>query len=89
MLPALSVTPALYESVREHAARFLVAPGHEQPHVERVAESLDGAHVIEKAGGSKPDLERLDPLTRVAAYPIRQRIRWETRNAATTEGSHL
>jgi hypothetical protein len=60
----LTVTPQLYESVRAHAARFLVAPGHEQPDVERVVEAVAGVHVVEKTGASKPYVERLDPRSR-------------------------
>lgn len=37
-----------YESVRKHATRFFVVPGHEVPEVERVVEKHEGWVVIEK-----------------------------------------
>jgi len=60
----LHVSPALYESVREHGARFLVASGHELPDVERILERHDELLVIEKTGASKPIAERFDPRKR-------------------------
>ena len=60
----LTVTPALYEQVRAHGARFLVAQGHEVPEVERVLQEHGTVYVIEKVGPSRRYLEQLDPRDR-------------------------
>ena len=39
-----------YEATREDPARFLVAPGHELPEIERVVEQRTGYSVVEKVG---------------------------------------
>ena len=45
----LEIVPSTYRAVREHPLRFMVAPGHELPDVERVVERHDpGYLVIEK-----------------------------------------
>jgi hypothetical protein len=38
----------LYEQVRQHPARFLIATGHDAPEVERVIESGDSFQIVEK-----------------------------------------
>jgi hypothetical protein len=38
----------VYEQVRQHPARFLVAPGHDAPDVDRVIETLDTFQIVEK-----------------------------------------
>jgi hypothetical protein len=41
---------AVYEQVRADPTHFLVAPGHEEPAIERVVQRRDGYHVVEKVG---------------------------------------
>jgi len=60
----LSVSVDLYEAVRSHGSRFLVARGHEFPEVETVVDDRHDLLVIEKIGASKQYAERLDPRGR-------------------------
>ena len=53
-----------YEAVREHPARFIVREGHDLPDVERIVERAPGYAVVEKTGGSRAYVERLDPRSR-------------------------
>lgn len=41
-----------YEDVRADATHFLIAPGHEQPRIERIVEETDEYHVVEKFGAT-------------------------------------
>lgn len=56
---SLHVSLAEYESVREHAARFVIARNHENPEAERVVEENERFAVVETVTGelSKPALE--------------------------------
>jgi hypothetical protein len=45
-----AVEPAEYRRVREHARRFLVRPGHDDPQLERVLETHRDYLVVEKIG---------------------------------------
>lgn len=47
---ALMLSREEYESVRAHATRFLVVPGHETPEAEDVVEQGDRYWVVEKTG---------------------------------------
>jgi hypothetical protein len=58
---ALPVTRAVYEAVREKPDRFLVAPGHENPEIERVVEEHDRYYVVEKVGEAGAIAEEADP----------------------------
>ena len=60
----LQVGADVYEEVRAHGARFLVARGHERPDVERVVAEHEGINVVEKLGESKPYVTGLDPRSR-------------------------
>ena len=56
-----------YEEVRAHAARFLIADGHEQPDIEQIVERRPRFNVVEKVGASvRRTVERLDPRRRPA-----------------------
>jgi hypothetical protein len=44
----IEVDPAVFEQVREHPLRFLVAPGHEDLESESVVERREGYLIIEK-----------------------------------------
>src|SRR3954470_20088224 len=56
----LSVPPAVYTATRANSTRFLVAPDHEDPSLERVVERHDGFFVVEKFGTAGDVAERLD-----------------------------
>lgn len=51
-----------YQEVRSDPTHFLVAPGHEDPEIERVLEEHEGFNVIEKIGPGRDVAER-DPLS--------------------------
>lgn len=55
----LQLSVAEYEAVREHAARFAIAPNHENPEVERVVQQNGRFAVVETVTGllSKPARE--------------------------------
>lgn len=51
-----------YEDVRADAARFLIAPGHDEPRVERIVERTGEYHVVEKFGDTvRQIVARLNP----------------------------
>ena len=56
------LTPAQYEAVRAHAARFFVVPGHEDLTAgEVVVEQYDRYTLVEKQGQERGIVERRDP----------------------------
>lgn len=57
----LDLTLTEYESVRTHAARFVVVAGHEELEVERVVETQPRFRVVEKIGPSRAIAEAADP----------------------------
>ena len=58
---AVELTLTDYERVRANGRRFVIAPGHERPEVERVVEQ-HGAHmVVEKLGEGGSVAEATDP----------------------------
>ena len=50
-----------YEDVRAEPTRFLLAPGHDEPGIERVVERTSEYHVVEKFGPVAPIVRQLDP----------------------------
>jgi hypothetical protein len=54
-------TLAEYEAVREHPARFMIAPSHSLPEIERVVEQTEHRWVVEKHGEPAELVEELDP----------------------------
>ncbi len=51
-----------YEEVRAEATRFLLVPGHAQPHVEEVVESTPEFDVVDKTAPAAAEVARaLDP----------------------------
>jgi len=56
----LSVPADVYTAARATSTRFLVAPGHEDPSLERVVDRHDGFFVVEKFGTAGDVAERLD-----------------------------
>jgi len=50
-----------YERVRAIGTRFLVAPGHNLPEIERIVEQAEGWWVIEKEGAAGEFAAELDP----------------------------
>lgn len=63
----IELTRAEYEAVRAHGARFAVRPGHDVGDVEIVIERRADYWIVEKTGGSRPYVERLDPRARSRA----------------------
>jgi hypothetical protein len=61
-LARVELTPAEYEAVRSHAARFFVVPGHEDLTAgEVVVEQHDRFTVVEKQGEERELVERVTP----------------------------
>jgi len=58
---ALSIPASAYESVREHARRFVIVPGHQRDDVERVVEEHPEYLVVEKLGEAGEVAEDTDP----------------------------
>lgn len=57
----VQLTTEEYESIRQHAARFVLLPGHDIPEVERVVLNGDGYVVVEKTGEGSEVAQELDP----------------------------
>jgi hypothetical protein len=58
----VSVTLAEYERVRARPTTFLLAPGHDQPDIERVVSERGRFHVVEKVHAAvRRTVIRLDP----------------------------
>ena len=55
------LTTQEYESVRQHAIRFVLLTGHDIPEVERIVHEGDGYIVVEKVGEGTKVAEELDP----------------------------
>ena len=60
-IEAISLTREEYERVRADAEKFVIAPGHQLPEVERVVEQNERSHVIEKVGAAAMVAEETDP----------------------------
>ena len=61
-LARVVLTPAEYEAVRSHPARFFVVPGHEDLTAgEVVVEQYDRYTLVEKEGEEREVVKRLDP----------------------------
>jgi hypothetical protein len=51
-----------YEEVRSKPTRFLLAPGHDEPEIERIVEQNRDYHVVEKFGSVVTTIvQQLDP----------------------------
>jgi len=60
-------TLAEYESVRKNPTTFLLAPGHDEPGIERVVSDRGRFHVVEKVQAAvRQTVIRLDPRQRRA-----------------------
>ncbi len=57
----LHVPLAVYEDVRRHERRFLVAAGHERPEYERVVDQGAGWLIVEKTGEAGEVASERDP----------------------------
>jgi len=56
----LELTRGAYEAVRDDPRRFVVAPGHDSPEIERVVEEREGWAVVEKIGEAGEIAEKED-----------------------------
>jgi hypothetical protein len=57
----LPITLVDYEQARSDPTWFVVLPGHEQPHVERIVQSLGDCLIVEKLGEAGKEAETRDP----------------------------
>lgn len=58
----ITVPIGVYEEVRRHGRRFLIAPGHGDPRIERVVAAGGRYEVVEKRTGPAADVaEATDP----------------------------
>ena len=57
----LHVAVAVYEDVRAHARRFIIAPGQDDGDFERVVERSSGYLVVEKEGAAGRIAQHTDP----------------------------
>jgi hypothetical protein len=70
---AIGLTLAEYESVREYATHFVVAPNHENPESESVVEENERFTVVEAVGGEAVKLaRRSDPRETAAGTSARR-----------------
>jgi len=60
----IELSPAEYDRIASHRARFVVIHGHEQPSVEIVIESHSAYLVVEKTGEARAEIEREHPRPR-------------------------
>jgi hypothetical protein len=58
---AVEITLALYEEVRQHPRRFVVAPGHETPAIETVVSREGGYAIVEKRDAAGDTAAATDP----------------------------
>ena len=57
----ITLTPKEYEAARADARRFVIAPGHDLPEVERVTDEHEPFAVVEKYEDTAPVVEATDP----------------------------
>ena len=57
----VDLTLAEYETVRHDSRRFVIKPGHELPHIERVVHAGNGYAIVEKVGDAAEAVVALDP----------------------------
>jgi hypothetical protein len=60
----VDLPPARYREVVEQRYLFVIAPGHDDPRVERVLERHPGYYVVEKIGEAREALDRQHPQQR-------------------------
>jgi hypothetical protein len=63
-LEKLELDAATYEGILGERYRFVVAPGHEEPSLERVVEQHDGYVVVEKVGEARKAIDEDHPQAR-------------------------
>lgn len=57
----LELRPAAYREVLARRYCFVIAPGHANPHIERIVEEHDGYCVVEKIGEAREALDKQHP----------------------------
>lgn len=60
-IDAVSLTRAEYEAARSEPTWFVIVPGHELAELERIVETNERYHVIEKLGATAAVAEETDP----------------------------
>jgi hypothetical protein len=63
----IEMSPAAYEEIRASSVRFVVAPEHVYPNIERVVDRTDRYWVVEKHGDAGALAAKFDPRSRVIA----------------------
>jgi len=53
-----------YQQIIAERYRFVIAPGHEDPRIEKVVERHDGYCVVEKVGAAREALDQQHPQSR-------------------------
>jgi hypothetical protein len=61
---SITILPREYLTIADERYRFVIAPGHEDPRIERVVEVRDGYTVVEKVGEARQALDREHPQER-------------------------
>ena len=65
----IQMTPGAYEQIRASSIRFVVAPGHVYPNIERVVERTESYWVVEKHGDAGELAAKFDPRSRRVENP--------------------
>jgi hypothetical protein len=60
----IELSPAEYDRIASHFARFVVVPGHEKPAVEAVMERHAHYLVVEKTGEAREEIQHQHPRPR-------------------------
>jgi hypothetical protein len=60
-LQKVELRPSRYEGILSNRYRFVVAPGHEQPEVERVVEDHEHFLIVEKIGEARAQIDKDHP----------------------------
>lgn len=60
----IELHPSRYQQIIEQRYQFLIAPGHDDPRIERVLERHEGYCLVEKIGEAREALDRHHPQQR-------------------------
>ena len=60
-METIEIPPARYAEIVRERYHFVVLPGHEDPRIERIVETEDDFHVVEKIGEAREQIDRDHP----------------------------
>jgi hypothetical protein len=60
-LETIEIPPDRYAAIVRERYHFVLIPGHEEPRIERVVETEDTFHVVEKIGEAREQIDRDHP----------------------------